>query len=130
LVFINRHTSGRSRWLPYGNTLHAYVRSGNLFLSRVALLCIIAVAKGCWWFVENPTSSLLPAHPRMLELFAYVEVGACTLQSVVLCCPCFVGLQADCLPGQLRGPDDKATLLLELFKICSAAVAAPFEVAP
>ena len=42
--------------------------------SRVALLCLLASAKACWWTVEQPQSSIMDRHPSFQKLMSLLPV--------------------------------------------------------
>ena len=67
-VWIARSSTGRSRGNPLGRADQPCVSDANITASRVALLVLLAVARGCCWAIEQPGSSLLPEHPRMQML--------------------------------------------------------------
>ena len=67
-VWISRSSTGRSRGNPLGRTDQHSVSDANVTVSRVALLVLLAVARGACWAIEQPASSLMPEHPRMQML--------------------------------------------------------------
>lgn len=67
-VFLARGSTGRSQGHPLGREDTRSVSDANLVVSRVALLILLAVARGASWIVEQPTTSLMPRHPRMMQL--------------------------------------------------------------
>ena len=71
---MNRSTSKRSKCDPTGDTSLPSVRAGNLLLSRVVLLAMLALWQGGTYIIENPMSSLLPFHPRIAQLTAAFRV--------------------------------------------------------
>lgn len=71
----SRATSGRSWIKPSGNEEYAFVREGNVLASRVALLVHLASSLGVMWFIEQPGTSILMAHPRINNLFRTIAVS-------------------------------------------------------
>lgn len=69
-VWCNRGTSMRSRQAPLGNGELSSVASANTLVSRFALLVLLAVARGAFWLVEQPGSSLMEWHPRIAAVRA------------------------------------------------------------
>ena len=67
-VFLNRHTSKRSREAPLGDEEQPSVRRANLLVTRWTLLVLLAVSRGCVWLAEQPMSSLMPEHPRLKQV--------------------------------------------------------------
>lgn len=67
-VWLNRGTSKRSKSNPLGDTSIPSVATTSQLTSRCALLIMTAVARGSCWLLEQPSSSLLPHHPRMAQL--------------------------------------------------------------
>jgi hypothetical protein len=67
-VWINRGTSRRSRANPLGDVSVASVSTSNTIVSRFALLVLLGVSRGATWLVEQPSSSLLPWHPRIADI--------------------------------------------------------------
>lgn len=67
-VFLNRHTSKRSREAPLGDEGQPSVRRANLLVTRWTLLVLLAVSRGCLWLAEQPMSSLMPEHPRLKQV--------------------------------------------------------------
>ena len=69
------HTHGRNIFNGYmGNEGYTFVKLGNLFCSRLALLIILCFAKGIRWIVEQPEGSALPHHPRFQEILKIGKV--------------------------------------------------------
>ena len=52
-----------------------FVRIGNLLASRMALLLIVASARGCRWLVEQPSGSILESHPRFQHVLSIIKVS-------------------------------------------------------
>ena len=67
-TFLNRGTSKRSHCAPLGDVGCSSVASSNLIVTRMALLCMLAVARSATWAMEQPGSSLMPQHPRLRRL--------------------------------------------------------------
>ena len=45
----------------------------NTMVARTAFLILVAVARGAAWLLEQPRSSVMPLHPRMMKI---QELGA------------------------------------------------------
>ena len=73
-VWLCRSTSERSIWNPLGNVRHAFVRRGNLMVSRVALILRLLSSNGVWWVLEQPKSSVMIWHPRLEQLLEHMRV--------------------------------------------------------
>lgn len=67
-IFLARGSTGRSQGNPLGRTEVKCVSDANIVVARVSLLIMLAVARGASWAVEQPSSSLMPRHPRMVQL--------------------------------------------------------------
>lgn len=52
-----------------GDGSKEFVRVGNLCVVRFCLLVLLAYSRNCIWAVEQPSSSIMPDHPRMQQLF-------------------------------------------------------------
>ena len=85
----SRSVSGRSIIRPDGNQGYGFVKKGNLLLSRVILLLLLASAKGARWLLEQPANSCLPDCPRWTWFTD--RVAALWLQfKLELCCKCMI----------------------------------------
>jgi hypothetical protein len=73
-VWVNRATAGRSISQPLGKWRHPYVHRANIQVSRLVILCWMAMARGLMWVVEQPKGSLLEHHPRWQELTRRTKV--------------------------------------------------------
>lgn len=58
-VWMSRHSVSRSYFQPMGRVSHHNVSEANKMISRVVLLCTVLMARGCWWVIEQPVSSLM-----------------------------------------------------------------------
>ena len=67
-VFMSRGSTGRSKLNPGGRLQYQSVRDANTIIFRVAILMLVAIAKGMSYLVEQPGSSLL----EWFEVFAKV----------------------------------------------------------
>ena len=93
-TFVNRGTSRRSAARPLGDVDRPTVAQGNLLAVRSAILIWILHAVGAVWVVEQPVSSLLWHHPRLVAILAALpcyrwsmcmaDFGAPTLKPTVL----------------------------------------------
>ena len=67
----SRGSTHRSRTSPLGRRDSEAVHNGNLMVGRVMVLILLAAAKGVWWTLEQPSSSVMEYHPtfqRALKL--------------------------------------------------------------
>lgn len=70
------YTSGRDIFNGFlGNLGYDFVRIGNLLASRMALLIMVASARGCRWLVEQPSGSILESHPRFQHILSIIKVS-------------------------------------------------------
>ena len=46
------------------------VQDANTMVARVMVLLLLAAAKGCWWLLEQPSSSLMEWHPTFQKTLA------------------------------------------------------------
>jgi hypothetical protein len=67
-TFLNRGTSQRSAERPLGNQQEVSVLRANEIVSKVALLCLVAACRHVAWSTEQPLSSLMDKHPRLVQL--------------------------------------------------------------
>ena len=72
-IWMVRCVTLRSRLQPLGpepaERRHAIVKAGNLMVSRVSACQLYLTCRGrVCWHNEQPTSSLMPDHPRQLEI--------------------------------------------------------------
>lgn len=75
-VFMSRGSTLRSNSRPLGRTDSQKVHDGNIMTSRCMILCILAAAKGVWWLVEQPATSIMELHPSFqiaLKLLAPIR---------------------------------------------------------
>ena len=70
----SRGSTRRSATSPLGDESAASVRAGNTMCARVALLILLAAAKGVHWVLEQPANSLMERHPAMQAVFGLVRV--------------------------------------------------------
>ena len=42
--------------------------SGNVMVSRVALIILLLLAERVWWILEQPVTSCMPSHPVLLAI--------------------------------------------------------------
>lgn len=72
----SRGSTLRSNSRPLGRTDSQKVHDGNIMTSRCMILCILAAAKGVWWLVEQPATSIMELHPSFqiaLKLLAPIR---------------------------------------------------------
>ena len=68
-VWMCRNSTGRTNYKVLGHTSCEAVRKGNIMVSRIVLLYLLASARGCLVFLEQPVSSMVYLHARFQELF-------------------------------------------------------------
>lgn len=73
-VSISRGTTLRSFFAPLGNQDVKCVADGNVMTSRSCLVCLLVMALGGYWVLEQPASSLMFRHPRMQQLCQLAKV--------------------------------------------------------
>ena len=98
-VFINRATAGRSQEWPLGDESRPHVHAANKNLAcigcgsgahaqdidhdlteliriacRMGLLLLLAVVRQIYWFVEQPSSSLLELDPYISHVLGIVKI--------------------------------------------------------
>ena len=83
-VWLTRHSSGRGFVVEGDATLNAIVQQ-NAVAHRVAFLCHLLSARGCFWIIEQPQRSVLWEYPAMEALLqehsltghpVHLEMGA------------------------------------------------------
>ena len=79
-TFMNRGTSRRSAARPLGDEGQPTVTMANVIVARVTLLLMLAIARGASWSVEQPMSSLMELHPRLVQLR-----GLCACLTIKAC---------------------------------------------
>jgi len=73
-VFMSRGSTLRSKSRPLGRRDSLAVREGNLLTVRALILLIICTAKGIWWVLEQPSTSIMEYHPLFQELLKMITV--------------------------------------------------------
>ena len=76
-VAISRPTTMRSFFRPLGREDLRCVAEGNAMGSITALICLLIVALGGDFCVEQPGSSMLWQHPRLQYICTKIEAGIC-----------------------------------------------------
>lgn len=66
-VWISRSSTGRNQWNPLGRRGVRCVEDANEMVAKMTLILWLLQAKNCVWVYEQPSSSLLWHHPRMVE---------------------------------------------------------------
>lgn len=79
-VFLCSATSERTKFLPMGNESLSWVREANLMVSRCCLLMRLVHAKGAWWCLEQPLSSVMVYHNRMQELATHWDMWSTSFE--------------------------------------------------
>ena len=83
LIWLNRGTSKRSKWAPFGNQNNPKVDASNAMTLRWILCALVAITRRVVVIVEQPTSSILTSMPH----FLYLADVAGALWSRVQLCP-------------------------------------------
>ena len=94
-IWLVRSCTKRTPENPLGDRDNAFTEHGNVMVARCCLLKLIGWAKGCYFMLEQPSSTLMKCHPRIEQVIAIT--GA---QIVNTCM------------GGFGGPTKKRTLLL------------------
>ena len=71
----SRGSTLRTKSRPLGRKDSKAVQLGNLLTARALVLILIIASKGCWWVLEQPSTSLMEYHPlfqAMLRLLSGV----------------------------------------------------------
>ncbi|CAE7277616.1 unnamed protein product [Symbiodinium pilosum] len=71
---INQATSMRSACSAIGNTSIPSVQEANAMVSRLVLLCILTVAAGGTFTIEQPSGSFFEFYPRFRSLIRCLEM--------------------------------------------------------
>ena len=74
-VTINRGTSQRSPDNVLGNERYEYIRLANIMVSRTALAILFGLCFGVHFVLEQPLSSLMFSHPRVVQIVRLSELG-------------------------------------------------------
>ena len=69
-VLRSRGSTWRSKLRPLGRKGSEACHQANLMVARVMVLVLLASAKGCWWLLEQPGSSLMEYHPTFQKTLA------------------------------------------------------------
>lgn len=64
----------RSILFPLGNIGFQFVRCGNGLASRVALLALYSLSRGCLFAIEQPQGSCAQLHPRLSDLLRMYDI--------------------------------------------------------
>ena len=76
-VWINRSTSRRNILQPLGNVDLPHVSDGNVLVCRIVILILMTVARGGSVLLEQPASSIMIHHPRLVWLMRRIKVSTC-----------------------------------------------------
>ena len=79
-TWVGRSQTGRRSFLPLGDPRVPTVAEGNIMVSRMVLHLFVLEARGCWWILEQPMSSLLEEHPRFQQFISSHVVWRYTLR--------------------------------------------------
>lgn len=73
-VFMSRGTTCRTKARPLGRSDNEGVHNGNVMTARVLILMLLASAKGIFWLLEQPASSIMEHHPCFQEVLGMVHL--------------------------------------------------------
>ena len=86
-ILRSYHTAGRDVWNEYrGNDGYSFVRIGNLLASRLILLLILCVCRGCRFLIEQPEGSTLSDTPRFQWFLSLTKVACRWIWGFRCCC--------------------------------------------
>ena len=74
LAARSRASTLRSESNPMGRSDSEAVRNGNILACRCFILLLLASCKGCWWIMEQPSTSTMEFMPCFQHLMAMVRV--------------------------------------------------------
>lgn len=74
LAARSRASTLRSESNPMGRSDSEAVRNGNILACRCFILLLLASCKGCWWLMEQPSTSTMEFMPCFQHLMALVSV--------------------------------------------------------
>jgi len=80
-VFLNRSTSGRSATNALGSDT-GYVRDANVMVARMVWLVLWGIIRGVHWILEQPISSLMGCHPKMVLLRTLADLHVIEMDHV------------------------------------------------
>ena len=69
----SRGSTLRTKLKPLGDKSRPSVALGNLLTSRAIVIIMIIAAKGCWWVLEQPSTSLMHLHPLFQAMLKLLE---------------------------------------------------------
>ncbi|CAE7441062.1 unnamed protein product [Symbiodinium necroappetens] len=73
-VFMSRGSTCRTKARPLGRCDSEGVQNGNIMTARVLILMLLASAKGIFWLLEQPASSIMEHHPCFQEVLGMVHL--------------------------------------------------------
>ena len=73
--FMSSNIHKRSSIRPLGDEGRGFVQQGNVLATRAALLALLGLCRGNYYFVENPLSSLLLHFPYFKFVLALDRLG-------------------------------------------------------
>lgn len=79
-TWMNRGTSQRSLATPLGDMTKDYARNANAMVVRVILLCLLCMAKGVMFMLEQPRHSLMETHPCFQWLVMHHKIWRVSIQ--------------------------------------------------
>lgn len=80
-VSSSRHR--RTARLPFGDTQQSFVVQGNKVCARAVLVALLAMARGAFYFVENPMRSAITFYPYMKYLLSLRDLDCKLMQSKI-----------------------------------------------
>jgi hypothetical protein len=80
-IFMSAGTSCRTSSNPEGNTGLLSVRQANTMTARFVLLCIVCVARGAYFAIEQPGTSSMARFPPVRRLLLWLLSRGCCKMS-------------------------------------------------
>lgn len=74
LPLRSRASTLRSPKRPMGRPDSEAVRNGNILACRCFILLLVASCKGCWWIMEQPSTSCMEYMPCFQQLMRLIDV--------------------------------------------------------
>ena len=72
--FMARSQHQRSIGQPFGSPHYAFVVAGNILAARMSVLCMLCIARGVRFMIEQPDRSAASVFPYIMHILSYAEV--------------------------------------------------------
>lgn len=69
---------------PWGDTQHSFVVQGNKLCARSVLVALLGMARGVFYFVENPMRSAICFYPYIKHLLSLRLLDSKLMQSAIV----------------------------------------------